>query len=262
MITKIESNSEYHSSDTISASGLKMIHQSSVWHFNRRKFKDTDATRLGSAVHSLLLEPELFDDEFAIYKKDQFNLRTKAGREKKVEWESKQSEKTILNEDQELILDRIKERFDKHQDDQIITAKKYMEGDIELSHYMNYDGVPVKVRPDCLGEDFISDIKTIRPMMGKDLTPSLFKREIWNRSYHIQAMFYSDMIGRDPQNFRFIVIQTSYPYEVFVCGMDEDMIYRGRIEYQEALLKWKLYKEQGIEQKYVNDLAPDGSIIL
>jgi len=262
MITKIESNLEYHSSDIISASGLKMIYQSSVWDYNRKEFKDSDAMRLGSAVHCILLEPENFDDEFVFFKKDQFNLRTKAGRAEKEKWEEQNIGKSVLNEVQETVLFRIKERFDKHTDEQVKIAKKYFQGDIELSHYLNYDGVPVKVRPDCKGDDFISDIKTINPQYGKALTPDLIKREIWSRAYHLQAMFYSDMLERDPKNFRFIFIQTSKPYKVIVCGLTDEMIFQGRIQYQEALIEWKLYREQGIETKYKNDLAQDGSIIL
>jgi len=261
MITKVESNSEYHSSDAMSSSGLKTIASSSVWHYLRKEFKDSDAVRLGSAVHSLLLEPEIFHDEFIVYKKDQFNLRTKAGREEKAEWEKQHSDKIVLNEIQETVLNRIQERFDDEKDDQVVLAKEYMKGQIELSHYLNYDGVPVRVRPDTIGDDFISDIKTINPTFGKPLTPALFKREIVSRNYDLQAMFYSDMCGRDPKNFRFIVVQTSFPYEVFVCGLTDQMIYDGRIKYQEALTEWKLYKEQGIINKY-RETLPDGAVKL
>ncbi len=261
MITKIESNSEYHSSDAISASGLKKIHETSVWHYLRDTFSGSPATRLGSAIHTILLEPENFDEEFIVYKNGTFNRKTKAGREQYKKWLEGHSDKELLDDTQEVVIDRILERFQDDQDQQIKVAKQYMKGDIELSHYLNYEGVPVRVRPDCLGDDFIMDIKTTQNTFG-EVTPEFFKRQIWNRNYHVQAMFYCDMVGRDPKNFRYVVIETKPPYEVFVCGLDEDMIFKGRIAYNEALTDWKLYKMQAIVSKYKNDLAPDGSIIL
>ena len=51
-----DSNEEYHSHHSISASGLKTIYKKSVYHHLNSTFKMTDAMRFGSAVHSAILE--------------------------------------------------------------------------------------------------------------------------------------------------------------------------------------------------------------
>ena len=75
MIKKQDTNQEYHSHDSISASGLKTIYKKSVFHYlNQEQFVSTPAMNFGSAVHSVLLEPE--KKEILALPKN-LNLRTK-----------------------------------------------------------------------------------------------------------------------------------------------------------------------------------------
>ena len=48
----IETNEQYHSSDAISASGLKFIAKKSVHHFLNKQFQESPAMKFGTAVHS------------------------------------------------------------------------------------------------------------------------------------------------------------------------------------------------------------------
>ena len=137
-------------------------------------------------------------------------------------------------------------------------AKKYCKGAIELSHYLDIEGVPVRVRPDCIGDDWISDIKTTI-----DNSPRAFKSEIYRRKYHLQACFYCDALGYDPYNFRFIACEKTKPYTVKVYALDDAEIENGRKEYQKAFLNWKLYIKEGIVTSYDNEnTRDDGSIVL
>lgn len=256
MITKIESNEAYHSSDAVSASALKTIHLKSVWHWLRDDFKGSDATNLGSALHSILLEPETFDKEFA-YAPEGAKRNTKAGKLIWEEFEANNAGKVILKAPQKSVITSIQNRFN-NPDEDIKNCLPYMKGKIELSHYLNYEGVPVRVRPDCLGEDFIMDIKTCSNSYGS-VTPEWFAREINKRAYHIQGVFYCDMLGIDPDRFRFVVVETKAPYNIFLQKLNSDQIYRGGIDYHEALMDFKHYKEQGKVFKHKSNKLPDGA---
>ena len=74
-----DSNDQYHSHDSISASGLKTIYKKSVYHLINQQFKETPAMALGTAVHQALLEPDDFYDIYHVIEK--INKRTKAGKE-------------------------------------------------------------------------------------------------------------------------------------------------------------------------------------
>ena len=79
MVTKVESNEVYHQSKAISSSALKTIYKKSVYHYLNQAPRYGGALQLGSAIHTAVLEPEKFYDEYYISPK--IDKRTKAGKE-------------------------------------------------------------------------------------------------------------------------------------------------------------------------------------
>ncbi len=257
MIVKKDSNDHYHSHNSISASGLKEIYKKSVYHFLNRKFKESPAMKLGTAVHQSILEPDDFYDIYHVI--DKIDKRTKAGKE---EYQSQLdlaknynscTSKIILESDTHHIIKEILKSFRSNE-----LAQKYCKGEIELSHYLKHEGVDVRVRPDCINRisNFISDVKTCQ-----DNSPEAFKRDIYKWGYHLQAAFYMDMLGID--NFKFIAVTTSYPYTVEVYSLDEDTIEFGRSAWQQAFLNWQSYLETKQPPGYHwYKFADDGSYLL
>ena len=248
-----DTNEKYHSSKAISASGLKAINKKSVYHFLNQKPFESSAMALGTAVHCAMLEPHLYYKEFHIMPK--IDRRTKIGKQTFLIEQEKAEGKTIVAfEDHEKIT-AILENFRNHE-----LAQKYCKGEIELSHYLEHEGIEVRVRPDCLNrvENFIADPKTCQ-----DNSPMAFKRDVYKYGYHLQAAFYSDMLGVPAENFRFIAVETQYPYSVEVYGLSEEMIDQGRRAWKRSFNDWKIYKETGIISGYNwSEFSEDGSLIL
>lgn len=247
-----ESNAVYHSSNDISASGLKDIFSQSVNYKLTRKNKETDAMRFGTAVHDLLQEGK---KEFLrrYYFMPKLDLRTKAGKEVKAEHLKIAKDRIVFDSQQGRDLFWILDNFLKNK-----LAVHYATGIIEQSHYLEFEGVPVRVRPDCHSDTWISDIKTTREPNKFD-----FKREVNFRNYDLQACFYSDCLGYDPKHFRFIAIRNTYPFDNGVYSLNEDQISRGRYKYEKALREWKHYLDTGEALGFYSDETnKDGSIIL
>lgn len=253
MTTKFDSNEVYHSSPGISASGLKTIFKKSVYHFLNQKPFESSAMALGSAVHCAMLEPELYYKDYHVMPK--IDRRTKAGKEA-FEIETKKAEgKLLLSFDDHNKITEILKNFRNHD-----LAQKYCKGEIELSHYAKHEEIDVRVRPDVLNkvENFISDVKTCQ-----DNSPNAFKRDIYKYGYHLQCAFYSDMLGVPAENFRFVAVETNYPFSVEVYGLSEEMIEQGRRGWQRAFNDWKIYVETGIISGYIwANFSDDGSLIL
>ena len=246
-----DSNDEYHSHKSISASGLKEIHKKSVYHFINRKFKESPAMKLGTAVHQAILEPWDFHDIY--HKIDKIDKRTKAGKEAYKKQMDIAGDKIILESDQNFIIQEIIKKFKNHK-----LAQKYSKGEMELSHYTKYMGIDVRVRPDCINRicNFISDVKTCQ-----DNSPEAFKRDVYKWGYHLQAAFYMDVCGID--NFKFIAVTTTYPFTVEVHTLDEDTLEFGRNAYKQAIEKWKIYLDTNIPPSYHwYQFAEDGSFLL
>lgn len=251
MQTKIESNEQYHSCKDISASGLKKIYQKSVYHFLNSLPYSSTSLDLGSAIHTILLEPELFKNEFYVLPK--IDRRTKKGKEDYNKHLMAANGKKLLDPETLEIVDEIEKNFKTHD-----LAKEYCVGDVEVSHYGEFMGVPIRVRPDVKGINWISDIKTCQ-----DNSPKAFKRDIYKWAYHLQAAFYSDALGFPIENFRFIAIETKYPFSIEVYALNDEMIEQGVNAYKSALNDWKMYLDTGVVSGYKGvEYARDGAIII
>jgi len=147
-----DSNEEYHSHNSISASGLKTIYKKSVYHHLNSRFKMTDAMRFGSAVHSAILE-----DGHDIAVMPEVNLRTKEGKKIKQDFVNDNVGKIIIKKEEEEAIETIKWNFNNHS-----LAKSLIQRltETEVSYYGEIDNVDVRVRPDGIKEnDYIIDIK-------------------------------------------------------------------------------------------------------
>ena len=255
MKTKKDSNDNYHSRPEISASGLKTIHNKSVYHFLSQKPYSSDSLALGTAVHEALLEPKEFDKKYVIV---DYIPRGEGYMKKRKEQQEEHKGKELLyiSNDKEQpgnIILSIKRQF---MDNDI--AISYIQGERELSHYGMHNGVPVRVRPDVKGNGWISDIKTCQ-----DNSPRAFLRDIYNYAYHLQAVFYSEALGFDPKQFRFIAIETKHPFSVVVYGLSDDMIDKGVLAYENALNQWNHYLQTGVAFGYeTKEMAKEGALIL
>ena len=226
-----DSNNDYHSHKSISASGLKTIYKKSVYHHLNSMFKMTDAMNFGSAVHSALLEDS---NDIAVL--PEFNARTKEGKKIKQDFFDNNKGKIIIKQEEQEAIEKIKKNFNSHS-----LAKNLVQrlSEKEVSYYGTIDKVPVRVRPDGIKDnDYIIDIKTT-----SDASPRFFKSQIYNFAYHHHACFYSEALGYDPAKFRFNAIENKYPYTVEVFAMSEDMIEYGSDAWRIAFNSWKEYLE-------------------
>lgn len=255
-VTK-DSNDIYHSHKSISSSGLKtIVNEGLDYYLNGPKFTETAAMKLGTAIHTAILEPELYDD---LYYEMPFieNGRTKEGIALKKEALEKSEGRIMLKHDEHI---KVKEILKRYNDNSKMSnlAKHFCRGDVELSHYLKLDGIDVRVRPDVINREknFITDVKSCQ-----NSNPKAFKYDIIKRKYHVQAAFYMDCLGIT--DFRFVCCMTNAPYAVTVIKLEDHHIDEGRMLYKTALNKWRDYLEKGIISGPIwNDLAEDGSYIV
>lgn len=251
MKTKFDSNSDYHSSPGISASGLKSIHKKSIYHFLKQKPFESPSMAFGTAVHCAMLEGENYYKEFHVMPK--IDRRTKAGKEQFEVEQKKSVGKQLVSFDDHQRITKILDNFRDHE-----LAQKYCQGEVELSHYLKHENVDVRVRPDVINrvEDYISDVKTCQ-----DNSPIAFKRDVYKYGYHLQAAFYMDMLGIN--NFKFIAVESNYPFSVEVYTLSDEFLDQGRRAWKKAFSDWKLYVDSGIVSGYNwSDFCDDGSLIL
>lgn len=262
IIEKVESNESYHEErNHISSSVLKKIYSTTVKHFLAQRFKPTSSMNFGTAVHTAILEPQLFDKEIFVTKK--IDRRSKEGKMLYQQQIELSRGKTMISEDDMLRIEEIKRvLYEKDESGNYYNQYilNYLEGKKEHSYYVYADGNNFKVRPDCFNLDkkFISDIKTTQ-----STNPYKFRSQCYQYYWHLQAVVYSDYLGVPPENFRFIAIESEIvehsdgsriPFaDIQLFSLDEKMIESGRLAYQQAFAKWKYYLKHGRCSGYVTE---------
>jgi hypothetical protein len=232
-LTQGMSNAEYHAQSAISKSGLDLIARCPAMFKHRREnpIDPTPAMRMGTLVHTAILEPHDLDKLVVAPKIDR---RSAAG---KAEWEAFKifaEGKEIVEADELENLHAITKAVHAHPAaGQALRMLKSVEDSI---FWTDPDtGVECRCRPDgILTNGLMIDVKTT-----KDARPDEFAKSIANYRYHVQAAFYSDgynaMFGGPPKAFMFIAVETVAPYLVACYVASPEMVIRGRADYKRDL---------------------------
>ena len=235
------SNAEYHALDYVSKSHLDLVDKSPFHYWDRYINPDrvipepTKQMIIGSAFHSLVLEPDVFETEFMVEEVDAPKRPTAAQRNAKKPsnqtldaiafWESfdkKAKGKTIVSLEDIERLTIMKQRIIEHPAASTILN---LSGVAEQSYQWKDEktGELCKSRPDFHTDDgtLIVDLKTT-----SDASELGFQKSVHNFRYHVQAGFYLRSI-KEAQQFVFIAVETKPPYLVAVYNASTDMINAG-----------------------------------
>ena len=233
-------NQDYHDDrEYISSSGLKLLlkdprtfYKKYVKEEEGNEFK-SDSLDFGSYVHSLLLEPELVESEYAFYS------GTKRGKD----WEAfktENCEKTIITATQRMHASQMQGSFVENK----WAVDLCTGGQAEQTLCVEMGGVPVKVRYDYFKEtEGIIDIKTTR----YGVTLEEIQSTILQWDYDLSAALYVDAYKEHTGielPFYFIFLSKQYlATEVFCAG--STIIENGRRKYKEAIRRLKECRATG-----------------
>ena len=225
-------NADYHRHFAVSKSGLDQIAKSPLHYWARFLDPDrvwtepTPAMRLGTALHTHVLELSKWDEQIAVAPGD-VNRRTKEGREQWAAFETAAKRKTVITADDADLVMRMGRSVFGHPAAAMLLG---LPGKAETTHMWTdaATGLQCKCRPDWLTDDgrLIVDLKTT-----EDASPRGFARSIAQWRYHVQAAWYLDGIeqatGTRPEQFIFICVEKKAPFACAVYAADAEMIAAG-----------------------------------
>lgn len=205
----------------------------------------SETVDLGTYLHSLVLEPDKFQYEYA--KAPEFDCRTNKGKADKEAFYKtmENSGREVIEHDQWQMLLEMEKSVKAHP-----TANNllYSEGVSELSIFSEINGIPVKARPDrvCVinGQHYVVDLK-------KTINLDDFAKSIMKFRYHVQSSFYSDvyekLTGHKPRFVFVAVAQTKSigRHEVGVFELPQEVKDLGRTKYLEDLELCREFDEFG-----------------
>lgn len=251
------SSEEYHShKESISRSALMDFMRSAYtyWakHLNadRQKRDATPQMELGTSFHTLILEPQRFDEEYVM--KPEPVLLKNVGREayeayKNVVSYLENTDKKVLSADDWKNLMAMRDKL--HSNKEVVEL--LANARIENSFFWQdkESGLLLKARPDALHENIILDLKTTF-----DASPRAFQNDMVKGGYHIQFAMIRNAVealeGRRIENFINIVIENKYPYNMAIYIVDEAAVDVGQEKYKQALIELKEAKETNYYADY------------
>lgn len=185
---------------------------------------ETPALLFGRALHALVLEPALFDREYA--KQPAFgDLRTKAGKELRDGWIASHHGVTPVSAEDWEKLQAMRDSVMNHP----VAGPLFTGGQAEATAIWTdpRTGLLCKARMDYWRGDLcvIADLKTT-----EDASPSAFARSVVNYRYHVQQAHYTSgpqALGLGTPQFVFVAIEKSPPHAVGIYMLDADAEARG-----------------------------------
>lgn len=235
--------SDYFKIKALSNSALTCLKQSPEVFRDRyilgKPQAESDAFRIGSAVHCMVLEPHLFSERYAAAPR--VDKRTKQG---KADWEIFQSAvggRELLTEDENAEIIATAQAFGKHAElVDMLSSEKIIEQPI----YFELFGQQFKAKPDCviLSRSTIIDIKTTA-----SVKPRKFAWSAIDYGYHRQAAIYMhacELKYQKPFRFLFACVEKKYPYEVSVSELDGEDVADGWDQVEKLVEEYQRRKEK------------------
>jgi len=217
-------NEVYHSLPGISKSGLDLINRSPAHYKYREERTPTRAMEIGTAIHTALLEPERFSNEYMLLKE----VKDRRASEYKQAVKVHGTERVLVSKEADNVAGMQEAVNSAARAHELLTAPGYQ----ELSAISG----KLRARYDKLGwlpnsgEVFALDIKKTQ-----DARPDAFARSVANYRYHVQAALYSDVYeqitGHKLDAFYFLAVEEEMPHACRVYRLEDEALMIGREEY-------------------------------
>lgn len=248
-------NDGYHRGPGISKSHLDAIAGRSPLHYwnkyinpDRIRAEPTAAMIMGSAVHSAVLEPDLFPSEYVAAPTD-INRRTNAGKAEFAAFEASNKGKTVLDVEDFATCLAIRDAVYRHP----VAGGLLTGGKAEQSFYAvdAETGELIKCRTDYLHDSgsMIVDVKTT-----EDASPGGFGKSAANFRYPVQCAWYNGVLdaafGEHPQDWVFLAVEKQPPYAVGIYFMEPDQVARASFAARRDLMRIVECKRSGVWPDY------------
>jgi len=242
------SNGDYHGSNGASSSYLKRFLEETPHKIEYERLfcerKSSPAFDLGTATHTLVLEPQKFQDSIII--RPSVDLRTKNGRAIMESFEAERGDRVAITAEQlelaqamahELLSNRVSAPL---LEGAIVEQSIYWHQELEDGQFEL-----CKVRPDalCRKKPLILDVKTCESASYDEM-----RRSITKYRYHLSAAMYLEGVNQcgdllhyldvdQFEGFVLLCVESKPPHQVACYEIGFDLLGIGRVEFMTALTR-------------------------
>ena len=230
---------EYFARPALSSGGTKCLLRSPAHYWAQhldpnREQKVTPAPILGSAIHTVVLEPDTWKDRYLVAPEN-MDRRSKAGKDtwKALSEDAEDSGKVVLKWEEAETALKVQAAVRAHP----LAVALFSEGEAESSVFWKDPETQAtcKARPDWMRQDGVMvDLKSCISSH-----PETFSKQAFNLGYYIQAAWYSAgwqvATGQEVTAFMFVAVEKTPPYGVSVFDVGPEYLELGRVATRKAL---------------------------
>lgn len=244
---------EYESVDALNQSTVKIAYDRSLLHARWELLHpsaSSDAEVEGQALHTLILEPELFEKRFAPMpvneNGDRMNRRHKVGEVAWAEYDREHGTKHPIKPARIAEMRAIREAVMAHP-----LARKLIEGSVfkEVCAFWEHPDYGFR----CKGQiDLISDLDGWTVVCdlksALDASPNGFRRAVANYGYMVQAHWYLEglkTIADADRRFLFVAFEKDPPFAVCVHELAADLMLEAKFRCDTIAQRWARALETG-----------------
>lgn len=249
---------EYLSAEGVSRSGLMEFLRSPQHYWYKylsgmAERESTTALDMGTAFHTLLLEPALFEKKVLVWSGAPRN--TKEGKAEYAEAVQSAAGRVVIKQaDFEALKNMAASILAQPVAKKIIVESGHIEASLFYSDEAT--GALAKARPDYWRKDgIVVDLKTTN-----DASEEEFQKSIVNYGYDIQAFMQMEAVyrvtGERPSNFVFIVVEKEPPYACAFYTADDTLLRCGEYRYNNLMAKYAECKQRNIWPGYGSLIRP------
>lgn len=247
-------NETYHKGNGTSSSQIKTLMEQTPAHLYYNRYHPKSPTTnmaLGTAVHTLVLEPDMFEQDIAV--SPEFNKRTNQGKADFADFKESSKGKTIITEGQYQTAQKMAARVHEDPIASILVQDLIVESSVfQWYHSMDAEDDTqykelLKVRPDGIsrGHPILIDLKTCA-----DGSYTGFIKAIQNFYYHLSAAMYLELCNKCQPlldetkhfaftKFVFVCVENFAPYEVSVYELSEEYLNIGKMLFRRGVQELK-----------------------
>lgn len=251
-------NDEYHAGPGVSKSHLDCINASSPKHYwqkylnpDREPVEKTPALVMGSALHKIILEPDLFEGAFV--PNPGIERRSNAGKAEWAAFVAENAGKAILSDEDYQKCLAIRDAVHLHP-----VIGPLMQGGVSEQSVYAIDsetGELVKCQIDKLLSNLIVDVKSTL-----DASPAGFGKSAANYRYPHQTAWYQDVMdeafGEHPDYWAFLAIEKEPPFAMGLYYPDPDQVRMAREANRRDFLRIVEHKRSGHWPDYATEALP------
>lgn len=248
---------KYHSLDLVSNSKLAILAKSPAHlKYNRTNpWLPTPAQELGTAIHSAILEPHAFSENYIASPK--FDRRFKEQKALAAQWDSENCDKLkISQEDLTMCLDIATAVRSHSRAGRLVENANQIESSLIWQHKRTELDCKSRIDAICLNLKTVFDIKSTRSANRYH-----FEKAIFDFGYHRQGAFYIDAcraLGIEIDHYAIIALEKTAPYGLMVYRLKDEVIDLGRRENESLLTLWKECEESDFWPSYPEETQDIG----